>query len=105
MTAAHSGDLLGWHKAAERALNARDFRRAHELCLKILVADPGHADALFLLAVIAIEHGNFRKALEVVDRAIALAAERADYHAQRSRCLLALHRPREAFEAAAQALA
>jgi len=97
-------DSTSWHAEAELALNRRDFRRAHELCLKILTADPRHADALFLLAMIAAEHGNFAKALEVADRAIAIDAGHADYHAQRGRCLIALHRPREAFEAAACAL-
>ena len=62
-------DLTSWHKEAEVALNRRDFRRVHDLCMRILAAEPAHADALFLLAMIAAEHGNFRKALEVVDRA------------------------------------
>jgi tetratricopeptide (TPR) repeat protein len=93
-----------WHKEAEHALNRRDYRLAHELCLKILAADPQHADALFLLGVIAAEHQNYRKAVEVIDRALTLAPERPEYLAQRGRCLIALHRPREAFEAAQQAL-
>ena len=50
-----------WHKEAERALNRRDFRLAHELCLKTLAAQPNHADALFLLGIIAAEHRNFRQ--------------------------------------------
>jgi len=82
----------------------RDYRLAHELCLKILAAQPDHADALFLLGMIAAEHGNFAKALEVIDRSIALEPDRAEYRAHRGRCLLALHRPREAFEEAQQAL-
>ncbi len=102
--AAHT-ELSAWHAEAERALNRREFQRAHELCLKILTAEPRFADALFLLAMIAAEHGNFGKALEVVDRALALAPNRADYHAQRGRCLVVLHRPREAFEAASKAFA
>jgi tetratricopeptide (TPR) repeat protein len=94
-----------WHKEAERAVNRRDYRLAHELCLKTLAAEPNHPDALFLLGVIAAEHRNFAKAVEVIDRAIALAPRQAEYRAQRGRCLLALQRPREAFEAAQQALA
>jgi tetratricopeptide (TPR) repeat protein len=93
-----------WHKEAERALNRRDYRLAHELCLKTLGADPNHADALFLLGIIAAEHQNFGKAVEVIDRALALVPAKAEYLAQRGRCLIALHRPREAFEAAQQAL-
>lgn len=94
-----------WHREAERALNRRDYRLAHSLCLKILSANPEHGDALFLLGVIAAEHGNFGKSLEIIDRALAIAPGRADYHAQRGRCLLPLQRPREAFEAAQRALA
>ena len=93
-----------WQREAERALNRRDFRRAHELCLKILSAQPAHADALFLLGVIAAEHRNHGKALEVIDRAIAIEPHKAEYFAQRGRCLVALQRPREAFEAAQHAL-
>ena len=93
-----------WHKEAERALNRRDFRLAHELCLKILAAEPGHADAWFLLGMLAAEHRNFGKALEVIERAIAIAPKKAEYFAHRGRCLIALNRPREAFESAAQAL-
>ena len=93
-----------WQREAERALNRRDYRLAHELCLKTLSADPKHADALFLLGMIAAEHRNFSKALEVIDRAVAIDARKPEYLAHRGRCLLALHRPREAFEAAQSAL-
>jgi tetratricopeptide (TPR) repeat protein len=98
-------ELAAWHSEAERALNQREYRRAHELCLKILSAQPDFADAFFLLGMIAAEHGNFGKAVEVIDRALALDPDRGDYHAQRGRCLVSLHRPREAFEAANRALA
>jgi Flp pilus assembly protein TadD len=96
--------LADWHREAERALDRREFRLAHSLCLKILTAKPDHADALFLLAMIAAEHGNYSKALELIDRALAFSPDEAEYRAQRARCLIALHRPREAFEAAEQAL-
>jgi tetratricopeptide (TPR) repeat protein len=55
--------------------------------------------------MIAAEHRNYSKAVEVIERAIALAPRKAEYFAHRGRCLLALQRPREAFEAAQQALA
>ena len=100
--AANAG-LRAYHREAVQALNARDFRRAHQLCLQILAAQPDFADAYFLLAMIAAEHDNFAKALEVLDRAIGFDAGRAEYHAQRGRCLVALRRPREAFESAARA--
>src|SRR5262249_23756532 len=90
---------------AERALDARDFKRAHELCLKVLAADPARAVALFVLAMIAAEHGNFGKALEVLDLALARDPIRPEYHAQRGRCLIALHRPGDGCEPAQRALA
>src|SRR5262249_23582064 len=74
------------------------------ICLRILGADPAHAAALFVLAMIAAEHGNFAKALEVVDLALGRDEAQPEYHAQRGRCLIALHRPREAFESAQRAL-
>ena len=58
-------ELTTWHREAEAALNRRDFRRVHDLCMRILHADPRHADALFLVAMIAAEHGQFAKAVEV----------------------------------------
>jgi tetratricopeptide (TPR) repeat protein len=98
-------DVAAWQREAELALNRREFKRAHELCLQILGVDSAHGAALFLLAMIAAEHGNFAKALELVDRALARDATRPEYFAQRGRCLIALHRPREAFESAQRALA
>lgn len=93
-----------WQREAQRALNRRDYRLAHELCLKVLAADPKHADALFLLGMIAAEHHNYFKALEVIDRALAIEPRKPEYLAHRGRCLLALQRPRESFEAASAAL-
>jgi tetratricopeptide (TPR) repeat protein len=104
-SAGATGELSTWHAEAERALNRRDYRRAHELCLRILSVQPDFADALFLLAMLAADHGNYAKALELIDRTLAAAPPNAEYLAQRGRCLVALHRPREAFEAARQALA
>jgi predicted TPR repeat methyltransferase len=65
-----NGELQAWHREAERAVNARDYRRAHELCLRILVRAPEFADAFFLLGIIAAEHGNFAKAADVIGRAM-----------------------------------
>lgn len=91
--------------AARSALAARDFQRAHRLCIALLQQDPRCAEALFLLGVIAAEHDNFTKAVEVFDRALAIDPHNAEFHAQRARCLLPLQRPREALEAARRGLA
>ena len=91
--------------AARSALAARDFQRAHRLCIALLQQDPRCAEALFLIGVIAAEHDNFTKAVEVFDRALAIDPHNAEFHAQRARCLLPLQRPREALEAARRGLA
>ncbi|MET0659659.1 MAG: sulfotransferase, partial [Steroidobacteraceae bacterium] len=101
--AAHA-DLQALQREAERALEAREYRRAHELCMAILNAQPLFADAYFLLATLAAEHSNYSKAAEVIQRALRLDPTRARYHALRARCLLALNQPREATEAALHAL-
>ena len=93
-----------WHREARRALGARDYRAAHEHCIRILQAVPHHADAMFLLGMIAAEHENFRKAVDVIERAIKLDATRAEYHAQLGRCFIALNQPRDAMRAAQTAL-
>jgi tetratricopeptide (TPR) repeat protein len=97
-------EVDAWHKEAQQALKSRDFRRAHERCLRILQRAPRHADAMFLLGMIAAEHGNFGKAAEVIERAIGMNAGRAEYHAHLARCLIALHYPVEAMAAAQRAL-
>jgi tetratricopeptide (TPR) repeat protein len=99
-----ASDIERWHREAERALNARDYRRSHELCIRILERAPQFPDALFLLGMIAAEHSNFGKAEEVIQRALRLDPQRADYHAHLGRCLIALDRPRAAMEAAFRAL-
>lgn len=101
--AAHA-DLQALQREAERALEAREYRHAHELCMAILEQQPLFADAYFLLAIIAAEHANFRKAADVLDRALRLEPARPQYHALRARCCLALNRPREAAESALHAL-
>jgi len=103
--ASAQANLQAWHQEAQVALNARDYRRAHELCLRILNHSPQFADAFFLLGVIAAEHGNFGKAADVIGRALRLDAQRAEYHAQLARCLIATNQPRDALEAAMRALA
>ena len=98
-------DIAKWQREAARALNRRDYRLAHELCIRILTRRPESADAFFLLAMIAAAHDNFPKAVELIERSLGIDPANAEYHAQLGRCLIALQRPREAFEAAVRALA
>ncbi len=105
MTSGSVQEIEAWQREAARALGARDYRRAHALCIEILTRRPDSADAFFLLAMIAAAHDNFGKAVELIERAARIDPARAEFQAHLGRCLLAVQRPREAFEAAAKALA
>ena len=92
---------------AEKSLANKDYQRTHELCLSILAAEPTFARAYFLLALIAVEHENYHKALDVLDRAIRFDAQQAEFFAHRARCFLALNRQQDArlaLESASQQL-
>jgi len=71
----------------------------------MLRREPRHADAHFLLGIAAAGAGRFGAGVEAIERALALAPERADYHAQHARCLVMLQRDRAARAAAERALA
>ncbi|MFK7975973.1 MAG: sulfotransferase [Halioglobus sp.] len=77
--------------AARGAMQAEDYRTAHQLCLSILKADPTFADAWFFCAVIAASNGLPAKAIEILDRALGLAPSNPEYHAEKGKHLLALH--------------
>jgi len=85
---------------AERLIARRDWRPAHALCLTALEADRGDARAIFLLGVIAAEHGNHSQAAELFGKAVVLAPSVARHHAQLGRSLTALNRQEEARAAA-----
>lgn len=92
-------------REAQRALAERDYKRVHVLCTQILVRAPKTADAFFLLAMLAADHDNLAKAIDVIDRALLLEPQRAEYWAQKGRLLLALSRPKDALEAARAGIA
>ncbi len=86
-------------------MSRRDYRGAEIACLEVLAREPAHADALFLLGMVAVAGEELGKAAELVGRALALAPDRAEYHAQHARCLARLKREPEARVAAERALA
>ena len=73
-----------------------DHRTAHGLCLAALQKGEAPAQALFLLALIAADHRNPAKALELAERALVFEDDHPGARAQRARALLALHRQAEA---------
>jgi tetratricopeptide (TPR) repeat protein len=83
-------------RQAATLIAAGDYRGAHASCLAALHNGEPHAQALFLLALIAAEHRNPAKALELTDRALETDQDHVGARAQRARALLALHRHDEA---------
>jgi tetratricopeptide (TPR) repeat protein len=98
-----NAELEKLRRAAEKALAQRQYQDAHRMCMAILQQDAQCAHALYLLAMIAADHDNYGKALEVLDRAINLSPDEPRYHAHRGRCLIALNRPQDAHVAAVRA--
>lgn len=64
--------------------------------MRVLQEDPGAAEAFFLLGVLAADHDNHPKAIELFDRAASLGHDRAASDARAARSALALNRREEA---------
>lgn len=72
------------------------LEEAEGLYRQVLAADPGHADSLHRLGVIAHQQGRNGVAVDLLRRAIARAPETASYHAHLGLALGALDRLEEA---------
>ncbi len=99
------GATGGMLDEAERLVGRRAWRDAHALCLRALEAGEARGRGLFLLGVIAAEHGNPGKAAELFGEAARLDPGVARHHAHLGRCLIALNRQDEARAAADRAAA
>lgn len=85
-------------------MNHRAYKQAHQCCARILSLEPGHADAHFLMGMIAFAQHRIAKALALIDRAIARVPDSSEYLARRAQCLALMNRDKEALEAANRAL-
>lgn len=90
---------------AERLAGRAAWPEVHALCLRALEAGDEPARALFLLGVLAAEHGNLAKAAELFGESARLDPATARHHAHLGRCLIALNRQDEARAAADRAAA
>lgn len=81
-------------------LAKRSYRDAHALCMEALKADPSLGEPLFLLGVLAADHDNHARAIELYDRAMAAGSDAAEALAGKARSLIALNRREEALAAA-----
>lgn len=68
--------------------------------MQILESNPASADAFALLAILAADHGNHTKAIELFDRALASNPDHAEALVYKARSLIALLRREEAVDAA-----
>ncbi|MGB3627043.1 MAG: sulfotransferase [Henriciella sp.] len=76
------------------------YQEAHALCIAAVQEDREVDEALLLLGVIAADHDNHVKAIELYDRVLALRPGKASALAQKGRSLIALSRRGEAVAAA-----
>jgi len=97
-------DLRQWLNKARQHLNTGEFAQAQQCCLTVLSYDPHHADAHFLLAMIAVGGKRFSEAITLLERAIVLDGYRPAYYAHLARCLVTLNRHPEARKAARRAV-
>lgn len=100
-----SSEVSRLHRRAQQALKRGGLREAHDCCARILALEPGHADAHFLMGMVAFAQHRVAKALALIDRAIAREPDNAEYLARRGQCLAMMKRHGEALEAAERALA
>lgn len=73
------------HDLAVKAINSRDYVTAHGHCVQIIKQQPDHADAYFLLGIINSEIGQFKKAIQLIEKAISFD-ENVEYFAHLAKC-------------------
>ncbi len=78
---------------------------ARVLCEELLQEDPGHFEALSLLALVAAQQGDFERAILSYGRVIAVNPDLADAYSNRGASFAALNRPNEALMDFDQAIA
>jgi predicted O-linked N-acetylglucosamine transferase (SPINDLY family) len=104
-TRAEPGDPLYWLNLAnaERRLGAHE--RAEAAARRVLALEPAHALALQLLGEALSHQHRYAESVDVLAQLEATGAQEPDAMLRHGSMLLALHRPREAFEVLMRALA
>jgi tetratricopeptide (TPR) repeat protein len=80
------------------------FEEAEKTYRKLLVDEPRHADALFLLASITHRTGRDEDALELISRAVSCNLDVPEFYCASAQIYASLKRPKEAIAQYAQAL-
>jgi Flp pilus assembly protein TadD len=65
--------------SAQKYIETKQYKQAHQCLIELLQFDKYQADGYFLLAIIASEHGNFKKAIVLIEQAMVLAPDNAEY--------------------------
>lgn len=58
------------YRKAYQCYVSRRFDKAEDICRKVLAADPGHADAAYLLALLVVRHGNHEEGDRLLRHAV-----------------------------------
>lgn len=90
---------------AERALSNKAYEEAHRIALHMLQGDSASADGFYVLAIIALEHGNFVKALEILDKLLIKHPGDCRLLVAKARCLTGVGKNLRAAEVIDQAWA
>lgn len=83
---------------ARQLLAAKRYQEAHGVCARAIVAQPGHADAYFIMGIIHYEHGDFRRALDLFQAALGKGHPEPGPHIQAARCFENLHQAKRALK-------
>jgi Flp pilus assembly protein TadD len=70
------------HLKAQNSLNNQQYQDAHGALIAILQQDKFFADAYFLLGIIASEHSNNLKAIQLFEQALKLSINNPEYASQ-----------------------
>ena len=84
------------HRRAQHFLNKRAFKQAHQACIDMLKIEPKHADAHFLLSMVALNLQQMTKAIELGKVALRYAPNNAEYWVFYARSLSLVNRYEEA---------
>lgn len=90
---------------AERFMASRNYQAAHAECLAVLKADATQWRAWFLLGVLAADHSNYARAIELLEKAANLSVAAPEPLVQLARCKVATNRQAQAVELAERAAA
>ena len=75
-----------------------DIAQAMERYTEVLRNDPQNADALYYVAVVAVQEGQYAEGIKLAERALAFGPQQARLHNLIGQTYLRLGQPQEALE-------